>query len=646
MDDQRHEPGDRDLGMDRPIARRDFLNGLAVAVGALGTLSPAELLASGILDQGAASDYPPAKTGLRGSHDGAYENAHRLRDGMAPPEWKSPADTGESYDLVVVGGGISGLTAAYLWRQQVGTGARILVLDNHDDFGGHARRNEFTVDGRPLIGYGGTQSFDHPSLYSPVAKKLLRDLGIDLKAFETHYDQAFFSSRRLGEGVFFDRKVFGVDRLVPRDEENMAAFLARAPLSDVARRDIARLYKDDVDYLAGKTQDEKKAILAKTSYADFLLKIARVSPQALPYFQRFSHDYFGVGIDAVPAADVEKFGFPGTGGLGITGKPGPGLGRTARLQETDEPYIHHFPDGQASLTRLLVRALIPAAVPGSTMYDVVGARVAYDKLDAAAQRVRLRLNSTVVNARNAKGGVEVTYLQGNAARRVRAAYCVMACWNGVIPHIVPELPAAQKEALRYGVKVPLVYTNVALRNWRALEKLGLHSIDAPASYWDGTSMDFPVSMPGYRYARTSADPVILAMHRAPCKPGLPAREQQRAGRTELLGTLYATYERSVRDQLARMLGPGGFDPARDIAAITVNRWSHGYAYEYNSLWDPAWKPGQAPNEIGRRTHGRIANANADAAAYAYTDAAIDMGARAVRELARAKGAAAAKAATG
>ncbi|MEO7962471.1 MAG: FAD-dependent oxidoreductase [Gemmatimonadaceae bacterium] len=628
---------DRELGLDQPITRRDFLNGVAVGVGALGTLSNSDLLRAGILDPMsalAAEDYPPAKTGLRGSHDGAFENAHRLRDGLAPPEWKNPKDSGERYDLVIVGGGISGLSAAYFWRQRHGDGARILILDNHDDFGGHAKRNEFTVDGRMLIGYGGTQSFDHPALYSPVAKKLLREVGIDFTAFTKLYDRRYFSSRKLGEGVFFNREAFGVDRLISRDESNMAPFLARAPLAPAARKDIGRLYSEKIDYLAGKSMDEKKRILARTSYKDFLLNYAHVTPEALPYFQRFSHDYFGVGIDAVPTADVEKFGYPGTAGLGITGPPGPGLGRTAMLQSVEAPYIYHFPDGQASLTRLLVRSLIPGTVPGSTMFDVVGAHVAYDRLDSPDNKIRIRLSATAVNARNVRGGVDVTYLNGNSAIRVQANHCIMACWNGIIPHVVPEISQAQKEALKYGVKVPIVYANVALRNWRALEKLGVYTVSSPGSYWDHATLDFPVSMGAYKYAQSSSEPIVLAMHRAPCKPGLPAREQQRAGRAELLGTAYATYERQIRDQLLRTLGAGGFDPARDIAAITVNRWSHGYAYEYNSLWDPIWKTGQAPNELGRRTVGRIAIANSDAAAFAYTDAAIDMGARAVAELGR------------
>ncbi|MBK9410820.1 MAG: FAD-dependent oxidoreductase [Gemmatimonadetes bacterium] len=226
MPDEHHtrSPEDRDLGLDRPIDRRDFLNGMAIGIGALGALSPAELLRSGGLDQRAAvatGDYPPAMTGLRGSHDGAFENAHRVRDGMAPREWSTPADLKESYDLIVVGAGISGLSAAWFYRQRFGASARILILDNHDDFGGHARRNEFTVDGKSLISYGGTQSIDTPSKYSPEAKRLLRELGIDTQPFYKAYDQEFFAVARWRTGL-----------LQPRDLRQRRARAARRGRAD------------------------------------------------------------------------------------------------------------------------------------------------------------------------------------------------------------------------------------------------------------------------------------------------------------------------------------------------------------------------------------------------------------------------------
>jgi spermidine dehydrogenase len=298
----------------------------------------------------------------------------------------------------------------------------------------------------------------------------------------------------------------------------------------------------------------------------------------------------------------------------------------------DQPYIYHFPDGNASIARLLVRRLVPGSIPGTTMEDVVTARARYRLLDRAGNQVRIRLSSTVIRVKEEPGGVTVSYVRGGRAVRVRGRHCVLACWHGVIPLLCPELPAAQQEALRYGVKVPLLYTNVAVRNWRPFAAAKVGEIRAPASYWLTARLDFPVSLGRYQFTKGPDQPAVIFMERTPCQPGLPAREQHRRGRLELLATPFSTLERQVRSQLGRMLGGHGFDPARDVAGITVNRWSHGYSYEYNALWDPIWEPGKAPNEIARRPFGRITIANADAAAYAYTNASIDEAERAVREL--------------
>jgi spermidine dehydrogenase len=625
----------RDLGCEADISRRDFLNGVAVSVGALGSLPAAHWLRAG-LAQGGGGPYPPALTGLRGSHDGAFEVAHRLRDGARPQTFGRAVDTTERYDLIVVGAGISGLAAAHFFRERAGAQARILVLDNHDDFGGHARRNEFTVDGRLLVGYGGTQSIDGPAGYSAESKGLLKALAIDTQAFYTHFDRQYFSRLKLSTGVFFDRETYGKDVLVPRPRgHGDAAFLARTPLSAKARRDLARLSTERKDYLAGKTPDEKLQILAKTSYRDWLLHHVHVGPEVVAYFQNRTHDLYGLGIDAVPAGDCRGLGYEGFSGLGLGEREGPGQGLSASGSD-DEPYIFHFPDGNASIARLLVRRLIPGVLDGHSMTDIVTARARYERLDLPANAVRLRLRSTAVLVRhekaNASGDVEVTYIRDGRAHRVRGARCVLACWHGIIPHICPEIPTAQQDALRYQVKVPLVYTNVALRRWTALANQGVYAVRAPSMYWSSATVDFPVSMGAYRFAKGPEEPVLLHVLRTPNKPGAPSRDQHRLGRTELLTTTFAAFETQLRSQLTRMLAPAGFDPARDIAGITVNRWSHGYSYEYNSLFDPAWPAGQAPHELARVRRGSIAIANADAAAYAYTDAAIDQAYRAVREL--------------
>jgi spermidine dehydrogenase len=635
------------------IDRRDFLNGAAIALGA--TLCPFHeafgqdtgpdaspldpLLADGIA-QNDARYYPPALGGMRGSHPGSFENAHRARDGRGRPS-DAAEDAGESYDLIVVGGGISGLSAAYFFRKQ-NPDARVLVLDNHDDFGGHAKRNEFQAGDRLLLGYGGTQSIEAPGRYSDVAKGLLRDIGIDVQRFYKYYDRDFYRTHKLTPAIFFDRKTFGRDRLlVGREGEiplaNLEPFMdakliAAMPIAEAARADLFRLRDEAVDYLPGLSAEEKRARLTKTSYRDFLLNHVKVHPDVVKIFQKMPHDLFCVGIDAVSAQTCRQEGYPGFKGMHVQERRG------AQAEE-EEPYIFHFPDGNASVARLLVRALLPEAMPGSSMEDVVTAKADYTRLDRPGNGARIRLNSTVISARHVGDPktaqtVDVTYVLSEKPYKVRGAACIMACYNCMVPYLCPEMPDVQKEALAYAVKEPLVYTNVQLRNWEAFQKLGTNAIYAPGSYFSDITLDFPVSLGRYQFPASPEEPCIIHMLRTPCKPGLTAKEQYRAGRWELYATPFATFEENVRDQLGRMLSGGGFDPARDIQAITVNRWPHGYAYEYNPLFEPLDRPAsERPCVIGRQPFGRIAIANSDSDGRAYTNAAIDQGWRAVNEIA-------------
>jgi spermidine dehydrogenase len=625
--------------MGRQITRRDFLNGVSVGVGGavvsatgVSKVFDAEtLLAAAALDEIAAQNapgyYPPAKMGMRGNHDGSFTFAHLMRDGQPWNDLGKAAATGESYDLIVVGGGISGLASAYFYRQRAGKNARILILDNHDDFGGHAKRNEFQAGGRMVLSYGGTQSIESPGKYSDVAKTLIRDIGVRVEKFERAYDRELYST--MGTAAFFDKDTFGEDRLVTgMNTKPWPEFLAQTPLSDDVRRDIARVYTEKKDYLPGMSLDEKIALLTKISYAEYLTKHCKLTPKALPFFQTFPHDLFCIGIEAVPAMecyegvdDYNSFTYAGFDGLGL---PAPAK---------EEPYIYHFPDGNASIARLVVRSLIPSAMPGSSMEDVVDARAVYSKLDAADSQVRIRLNSTVVHVRNStEHEVHVAYMRDGKLHTVTGKNCVLACYNGMIPYICPDVPAQQSKALSSLVKMPLVYTHVALRNWEPFAKLNVHHIVAPGSYHTYTALDFPVSLGAYRFPASPKEPAVLFMLRTPCKPGLEQREQNRAGRRELLDTPFATFEKNIRDQLNRMLGAAGFDAGRDIEGITVNRWAHGYAFTPNPLFDPDWKEEEKPWVIGRRRVGRIAIANSDAGASAYTDAAIDQAWRAVGDL--------------
>jgi len=477
----------RDLGIDRKITRRDFLDGVAIAVGGSVLASSAPWLHalgssdSAFAPEKDASYYPPALMGMRGNHEGTYTSAHSLRDGEFWDSARQRESTGEKYDLVIVGAGISGLAAAYFYRQQAGPKARILILDNHDDFGGHAKRNEFRAGNRLLLSYGGTQSIESPARYSRVAKGLVADLGIDTQRFYKAYDQKLYS--KLKTACFFDRETFGEDRLVlGMGSTPWPGFLSKAPLAEGVRRDIARIYADKVDYLPGLSREQKFARLAKISYADYLTQVCKLNPEALPFFQTYPHDLFGVGIDAVSALacfengdDYRSFTYPGFDGLN--------LGESRK----EEPYIFHFPDGNASLARLLVRSLIPGVIPGQTMEDVVIARPDYSRLDDAKNPIRIRLNSTVVQVRNhgspdSAKEVGIAYMRGGKLQSVQASACVLACYNMMIPYLCPELPQKQQDALHSLVKVPLVYTHVAIRNWTTFQNLGIHQIVAPGGY--------------------------------------------------------------------------------------------------------------------------------------------------------------------
>ncbi len=651
--EQKDSARDRELGMDREITRRDFLNGAAMTIGAASL--PAHALGQAPFTgeaQNRSGYAPPLSTGWRGSHPGSFEVAHALRDGTFWQNAGKPTELNEHYDLIVVGGGISGLAAAYFFRERVGPNARILILENHDDFGGHAKRNEFHLGGKLQLLNGGTLLIDSPTPYSSQAASLIANLGIDPVSFERKYRlHGFYSSLGLGTGVFFDKQTFQEDRLVagcpaigesaenlPANESHWMDFLKKTPLSETVKKDILRIETGSVDYLPGIASAGKKDRLSRISYKDFLLTVAKVDPGVIAFYQTRTNGEWGVGIDAEPALDCWALGLPGFQGMNLDAGPAPRMSYSAAGYATGGSPRFHFPDGNASIARLLVRELIPDAVPGHSAEDIVTAQVAYDRLDRANNSVRIRLNSTVVRAQNIppkKGNAEevaVSYSCSGKVFNVRAANCVLACWNMVIPYLCPDLPDKQKQALHYLVKVPLVYTSVALKNWTAFHKLGIHSIQAPGAYWNSMSLNWPIDIGDYKSPRSPEESILLHMNRTPCKPGLPAREQHKAGRIELLVTLFETFERTIRDQLARCLAAGGFDPARDIAAITVNRWPHGYGYEYNPLFDPQWPKGEAPHEIGRKPHGRITIANSDSGATAYTDVAIDQAFRAVSEL--------------
>jgi len=617
--------------MANEITRREFIDGFACAVVAAGSAG------ASVAADGEMPSYPPERTGYRGSQPQDFGIAHGVRDGRRYELGSEPVS--QQFDLVVIGAGIGGLASAY-YLQQARPRARILILDNHDDFGGHARRNEFTVDGRFLLGYGGSESMDSPKRrWTQVARACVASLGIDLDRFEQAYHRDLYTGLGLSSGLFFPRELYGTDRLVGGDPirsvptdipalrnqaREAAAFIADWPVDDAQKTRLVALFSDRRDVLAGHGQIAKLRLLQSTSYRDYLSRYFGLDARSLAMFDGRTLDLFASKAEAVPALYAWVCQYPGFQGLG--------LALPEEAAEENEPYIFHFPDGNASIARLLVRRLIPSAASGYSMDDIVTSRFDYGRLDAAGQAVRLRLASTVVGLANTRTGVDVLYAQGEKLTRISASHAIYAGYSAMLPYICPDLGPAQRTAVAAQVRAPLAYVNVAVRNWRPWVQQGVHYVNNPAGFYSNLKLDYPVSLGDYRFPTHPDEPMILHLVHVPWPDGriTDPRSTFRAARAQLYANRFEDFEASARDELTRMLGPGGFVAERDIAAITVNRWGHGYAYEPNPLFDPP----QADHavKISAAPLGRIHFAGTDAVWMAYADRAIDSAHSAARQI--------------
>ena len=616
------------------ITRRDFMNGVAVSTAAT-LLTPYELMAQA--PPGLTSvDYPPTLTGMRGNHPGSFEVSHALAWGGEKPV--AHLKLAEHYDLVIVGAGVSGLAAARFYQKRMGSDARILLLDNHDDFGGHAKRNEFHEGGRMLLGVGGSVNLENPGDYSEMAKGILDELGIDLEAMKTNIGEFSILSSDTGTALAFPGAE-GHVAVVGKWSEFMLGIgdyesaVRALPMPEAEQDKLIELFSGEVDYLSDLSLSEKQSYVESVSYGQFLTERVGLATETVSIFYPVPKLIYGPAGLRVSVMEAFYLGCPGVQGMSWLSELAEQL--VAAITSPDQSSLY-FPDGNASVARLLVHKLIPTVAPDTKGFeDIATSRFDYGALDRADQAVRLRLNSTVVGVQETSNNtIVVDYVQDGSAVSVTGDHCVLACYNGAIPYLCPDLPESQKEALNYGVKVPLVWTNVVLENGHAWSKLGVGSVSCPDDPYVVMTVAPPTTTGGHQPPRGPDDPMVVFLLGVPdlTVTGTEnSRELCRMARHKVYATNFDTYEQEIRDQLQGVLGEYGFHHETDIRAITVNRWPHGYAYEYMSLDDPEWPEGLAPHEIGRAQFGRISIANSDSEAYAYLDAAIDAGWRAVEE---------------
>ncbi len=583
-----------------------------------------------VLDQLDPLYYPPSLTGLRGSHPGSNTHAHS-RAWDKKSDWGPTTELKETYNLVVVGGGISGLAAAYFYQQKHGKDKKILILDNHDDFGGHAKRNEHTVDGQLRLGHGGSQTIVEPKYASEVVLALFKDIGIDLKRFETAYDGDFYKRNNLRAVTYFNKEIFDKDKVVKHPFCNYPNYVEgiimsgkltnqeaaqQAPLSKKGKEQLLRVLNGGLHEIDVPKEELRDYIRSHSYYDDYLKNTLGVDdPGVLRMARHSGLDWASTGTDLMSIGAAKS-----VGALGFVHK---------EVYDENHPYIHHFPDGNATIARTLVKRMIPDVAKGNNAEELVLAKFKYAELDKSSNVVRIRLNSTVVDVVHGgdpkdSGEVFVNYINDNKSYQVKSKNVVMASYNMMIPHIVTGLPEEQAAALRLQNKSPLQYTTVGLKSWRAMKEMEIGLAMSPGNMHQVVFMDFPVSIGGYEYTKTPEDPCVIQMIHCPYGEtvGAPRLEQYREARYRMLSMQFKNYEDEIRTHLDGMLPKDLFDFDRDVDSITVNRWAHGYTVG----------GGGDSVKKGRQPFGRITIANCDSAPGADAKTAIDMAWRAVNEL--------------
>ncbi|MCZ6900714.1 MAG: NAD(P)-binding protein, partial [Bacteroidetes bacterium] len=617
------------------ITRRDFVGGTLVGFGAalLGSCSAPR---SGPL-------YDPW-TGFGGVGDYASSNgnvasvrvaAHLIRDGFTQEMMKDAEDTGEEYDMVIIGGGFSGIGAAYQFRKQYGYSKKCLILENHPVFGGEAKQNEFEVDGYKLYGPQGSNDFDPPQKESAgLIADIYRDTGLPfeynfvkqdprktkVRAPLENYYGVFWEEERYDTGYFMGENADTPWVINPREDN-----LARMPWSDKFKAEMNRVFADKKDYYTGKDLDRW---LDSMSYKDLLEKVMGYSPEVTEYFDPIiAISMGGVGADVYSAYSAKQLELPGTQARYIYDSK----------QDDHDVGAYSFPGGNTGIFRHIVKYLMPESIIGGNSFEeILFNPINFTALDRPDNPINIRLNSTAIDVSHAGPAesadhVNVSYHQNGKVKKIKAKTVVMSIGGWVARNIVSDMPEPIVEAYTQFYHSPILVVNVAVRNWRFLDKLGISS----GRWFEGFGNFFSIRRPMITGKSTQPfdpdKPAVMTFYVPFNYPGYSIKQQGALGRAELLGKSYIQYEKEIVEQMTKMFAAAGFKAERDIAGIVLNRWGHAYISP-----QPGFHFGingkQAPKEIVKKGFGRIQFGHSELSGYMSHTAALREGVRAATQV--------------
>ena len=637
---------DKLLGFDSNITRRDFIGSSLIGTGAALLYAKAP----GLMREASAQTMPHPLTGLGpdwtgpggiGDYSAANGNthdvinaAHGIRNGSFEKLFKDAIDTGESYDMVVVGGGFSGLSTAFRYHEDRPKGST-LILDNHAIFGGEAKQNEFNVDGTHLWGPQGSNG----TVFPPNRTKAIGWHHRYWDKLGLPQDFKYQSAKGVSNNLTIPRDIYSPMHIAWEQADiayyykNHGAVMnpwndgfKNAPISDKLKHEYLQMEI----YKGVPKKDDWHHWLDSMTYQEFLTNHVGVSSDVAPYLNpQTAAMGCGLGADVISAYSAYEFMQPGV----ISYK------RHAGFEDPSEyVYLASFPGGNTGVARHFVKAMIPGAIKGGTaLSDVLFNNLNWAELDRSNHPTRIRLSSTVAGVMhdgspNSAKSVSVIYHKDGKLHRVKAKHVVMASGQWVNRNICKDLPPEHMQAMSTFHHAPMHTINVALRNWKFLDKMGAAAVRWFEGYGWFFSLRRQMIIDGKEpMPLDPSKPTVLTMYNSFCIPGLPVDKQATAARMQLFGLSYADVERGVRDQFSKMFSSYGFDAKRDIAGIVSNRWGHAYVVSPPGFY--YGKHGhKSASDIIREPHGRIAFAHSELTGAQLWTTAAEEGERAAKQI--------------